>query len=241
MFLLLLVCFLGFLYVFYSCWIPHNTLLWCAVCFIKKIINYNFFLFIVFYVLLHLFLSIYYYNIESHAAYLFLSLEVADLSFAFHFSHRSSASPSLSFHLCRSHFVCMCLSIGNFSFSSWYVSLPFKALSLLSPWWGQPLRGDETDRGWLKWSLIWWENWPQSELFYHGDAPLVLVFLHSFLLLSIFLTLIHHLLFSLTHSLTMSVLSIPPVTFSTLISHLPLSSLSDHSEFVISSCIVLWR
>lgn len=55
------------------------------------------------------------------------------------------------------------------------MSLSLHALSLPSPWWGQPLHGDETDRGWLKWSLIWWKNWPQSELFYQEDPPLLSV------------------------------------------------------------------
>lgn len=129
----------------------------------------------------------------------------------------------------------MCLSLRNFLFLlSIRLSLSLRTLSLLSPWWGQPLHGDETGRGWLKWSLIWWENWPQSELFYQEDAPLLSVSHHPSLLLSIFLTLIHHPLFPLTRSLTMSVLPISHLPSLAFYSHF--SSSPIHSQWSLSIC-----
>ena len=177
-------------------------------------------------------LSLYCSDIVSHTAcisfswrfvlFSFLSLQICIVLFSF------SATSCL-------HFVCV--SIYNFSSSiclSLSLSLSLRALSLLYLWWGQPLHGDETDRGWLKWSLICWENWPQSELFYQEDAPLLSVSLHPSLLLTISLTLIHHPLFSLTHSLSMSVLPISHPPFPAFDSHF--SSSPIHSQWSLSIC-----
>lgn len=153
-----------------------------------------------------------------------LLLQSCILSFAFHVSHCGSGSPTYLFSTSCSDSVC---------FSLWFFFL-FFLLSLLSPWWGQPLHGDETDRGWLKWSLIWWENWPQSELFYQEDTPLLSVSLCPSLPAGIFLTLIRHPLFSLTRSLTMSVLPISHLPSPALSSHF--SSPPIHSQWSLSIC-----
>lgn len=64
----------------------------------------------------------------------------------------------------------MYLSTHNWCLSGLCVFFLVRVPSLLSLWWGRHFHGDETDRGWLKWSLICWENWPQSELFYQEDT-----------------------------------------------------------------------